>query len=77
MNFEQKGQLELTEEADLELKIVHAGKVYVVQAASPFMRATIVLDERYEKEDFLEISQLICNTIDDITIKVDENAPSL
>lgn len=77
MNYKQDGQLQLKDEPDLELKIIPAGKLYIVQVASPFLRGTLVLDERYEKEDLLEITSLICDTIDDLSIRVDENTPAL
>lgn len=77
MNYQREGQLRLTEEADLELKVVPAGKLYVVQVSSPFLRGTFVLDERYDKEDFMEITALICETIDDLSIRIDDNTPAL
>lgn len=77
MDYKQIGHVNLKEESDLEIKVAPAGPLFVLQIASPFLRGTIVLDENFERDDFLEVATIICNMLEDLTIRVDESAPTL
>ena len=77
MDYKQIGDLNIKEASDLEIQIAPAGPLFVLQIASPFMRGTIVLDKNYERDDLMEVAEIICNMLEDLTINVDENAPPL
>ena len=77
MNYNQIGQLNMREVSDLEIQVIPTDKLFVVQISSPYLRGTLILDEQYSKDDIVEITKIMCDMIEDLTIPVDENAPSL
>lgn len=76
MNYNQIGTLNIKEIPDLEIQIIPTNDVFVVQLSSPFLRGTLVLDEQYDKEDMIEITKIMCDMIEDLTIIVDESLPA-